>query len=43
MLVSHLPVLANFLYLDNFRYDCKTIFLSVYETKRTIISSPCRR
>lgn len=26
----HLSVLTNFSYLDNFRYDCKTIFLSEY-------------
>lgn len=30
MFVSHLSILANFSYLDNFRYDCETIFISKF-------------
>jgi len=29
VLISRLFILANFSYLDNFRYDCKIIFFTI--------------
>jgi len=35
MLANHLTILANFSYLDNFRYNCKIIFLNVDITRNS--------